>query len=107
MSIDLSHVWQSVSRIIDTVVYLLPNLVLAILTLCAFLVVASLAKSIVQRSSRRRVRHQGLGLLLEHIVLAGITILGALIALSIVAPSFRAADLVKVLGIGSVAIGFA
>jgi len=33
--------------------------------------------------------------------------LGFLIALAIIAPSFQAGDLIKVLGIGSVAIGFA
>ena len=33
--------------------------------------------------------------------------MGFLIAFSVVAPSFQAADLVKMLGIGSVAIGFA
>src|SRR6266478_9846099 len=33
--------------------------------------------------------------------------LGFLIALSVVAPSFKAADLIKLLGVGTVAIGFA
>jgi small conductance mechanosensitive channel len=32
---------------------------------------------------------------------------GFLIAISVIAPSFQAADLIKVLGIGTVAIGFA
>jgi small-conductance mechanosensitive channel len=36
-----------------------------------------------------------------------VTILGFLIALSVLAPSFRAGDLIKMLGIGSVAIAFA
>ena len=34
-------------------------------------------------------------------------LLGFLVGLSIVAPSFQAGDLIKLLGIGSVAIGFA
>jgi len=34
-------------------------------------------------------------------------LLGFLVAASIVAPSFQAADLIKILGIGGVAIGFA
>src|SRR5262249_8849966 len=38
----------------------------------------------------------------------GITILlGLLVSFSVVAPSFQASDLIKILGIGGVAIGFA
>ncbi|MFZ1139738.1 MAG: hypothetical protein WB781_03070 [Candidatus Sulfotelmatobacter sp.] len=37
---------------------------------------------------------------------AAVVLLGLLVAFSIVAPSFQAGDLIKVLGIGSVAIGF-
>jgi small-conductance mechanosensitive channel len=36
-----------------------------------------------------------------------VVFLGLLVEFSIVAPSFQAGDLIKVLGIGSVAIGFA
>ena len=36
-----------------------------------------------------------------------IVILGSLVALSVVAPSFQVSDLIKLLGIGTVAIGFA
>ena len=46
-------------------------------------------------------------MLISRLVQTGIVILGFLIALSVVAPSFQAADLIKMLGIGSVAIGFA
>jgi small conductance mechanosensitive channel len=46
------------------------------------------------------------------VVLARLTgaatiLLGFLVAFSVVAPSFQAGDLIKVLGIGGVAIGFA
>jgi small conductance mechanosensitive channel len=57
--------------------------------------------------SQRRNRRQTLGLLLGQLAQTAIGILGFLIALSVVAPSFHASDLIKVLGIGSVAIGFA
>jgi small conductance mechanosensitive channel len=45
--------------------------------------------------------------LLARLVQTGIFVLGFLIAFSVVAPSFRAGDLIKLLGVGSVAIGFA
>src|SRR6202140_3247627 len=38
---------------------------------------------------------------------AAVVMLGVLVGLSVVAPSFQASDLIKILGIGSVAIGFA
>jgi small conductance mechanosensitive channel len=45
--------------------------------------------------------------LLGQLAHISVIILGLLTALSAVAPSFHAADLIKMLGIGSVAIGFA
>jgi small conductance mechanosensitive channel len=48
-----------------------------------------------------------MAILISRLVQTCIVVLGFLIALSVVAPSFHAADLIKVLGIGTVAIGFA
>jgi len=45
--------------------------------------------------------------LLGRLVQTSIVVLGFLVSLSIIAPSFQASDLVKILGIGTVAIGFA
>jgi small conductance mechanosensitive channel len=55
----------------------------------------------------RRHTHQGIALLLGRLVHTSIVVIGFLIAFSAVAPSFQAADLVKLLGVGTVAIGFA
>jgi small-conductance mechanosensitive channel len=44
---------------------------------------------------------------MARLVHTGIAVLGFLIALSVIAPSFQAADLIKILGVGTVAIGFA
>jgi small conductance mechanosensitive channel len=107
MGIDLSNAWKSGSRIINTVVSLLPNAILAIVVFVIFLIAASAAKSVVRRFSQRRQRRQSLGLLLGQLAQVTVVVLGFLIALSIVAPSFQAADLIKILGVGSVAIGFA
>lgn len=107
MRIDLSNAWKSGARIIDMVVSLLPNAILATVIFIVFLIIASAAKSVVRRISQRRQRSQSLGLLLGQLAQVAVVILGFLIALSIVAPSFQAGDLIKVLGVGSVAIGFA
>jgi len=107
MGIDLSNAWKSTSRIIDAAISLLPNLILAAAIFIIFLIFASAAKSIVRRLTARKERRQSLGLLLGQLAQVAFLILGFLIALSTVAPSFHASDLIKVLGIGSVAIGFA
>jgi small conductance mechanosensitive channel len=107
MPIDLSNAWKSGTRIVNYVISLLPNMILAVIIFVLFLIIASAAKSIVRRFAQRRQRHQGLGVLLGQIAYIALAIFGFLIAISAVAPSFHAADLISMLGIGSVAVGFA
>jgi small-conductance mechanosensitive channel len=107
MSVDFSIAWKTGVKILNDIISLLPNVILAILILIAFLVAASFAKSLTRRIVLRRVSHQGMALLLARLVHMGIACFGFLIAISVVAPSFQAADLIKVLGVGTVAIGFA
>jgi small conductance mechanosensitive channel len=107
MSFDFSEAWKSGARIIDEAISLLPNLVLAALIFLVFLLFAALARSLATRSIRNRKKHQGLALLAARLIGTGVIVLGFLIALSVVAPSFKAGDLIRLLGVGSVAIGFA
>jgi small-conductance mechanosensitive channel len=80
---------------------------LAIVIFVLFLIIASASKSLTRRFAVKRRTHQGATLLISRLVQTSIVVLGFLIAFSVVAPSFQAADLIKMLGIGSVAIGFA
>lgn len=107
MHIDLSNAWNSGHRIVANVISLLPNLGLALVVFVLFLFIASAGKRLVRGISQKRRGRQTLALLLGQLTYTCTVILGFLIALSIVAPSFQAGDLVKMLGIGSVAIGFA
>ena len=107
MPIDFSNAWKSGSRILDFVISLLPNIILSIIILVLFLFLASMAKSLVRRFTINRGRRQNLGLLLGQLAQATVAIFGFLVALSAVAPSFQASDLIKMLGVGSVAVGFA
>jgi small conductance mechanosensitive channel len=107
MPIDLSNAWRSGSRILDAAISLLPNLVIASVVFVIFMIFASGAKSLVRRFSERRQQRKSLALLLGQLSHTIVAIFGFLVAFSIVAPSFHAADLVKMLGVGSVAIGFA
>lgn len=107
MPIDFSAAWKTGHRILDSTIALLPNVVLALVIFVFFLFVASLMRSSVRRVLLRRQRRQSLALLLGQLANLVVTIFGILVSLSVVAPSFQASDLIKVLGIGSVAIGFA
>lgn len=90
---------------IDTFISRLPALLLGVVVFVAFYFLSG----IVARAIRRAVssRRQNVALVFSRLS-AGVTILlGLLVAFSIVAPSFQASDLIKILGIGGVAIGFA
>ena len=90
--IDLSNAWKSGARIVNTGIALLPNIVLAIVIFVLFLILASASKSLARRLTLRRRTHQGVALLVSRLVQTSIIVLGFLIALSVVAPSFQAAE---------------
>ncbi len=107
MPIDFSNAWNTGVKIINETISLLPNLLLALLIFVTFLILAAAGKSLARRWVQRQRKHQGIALLLARMVQTSILILGFLISLSVVALSFKTADLIKLLGVGTVAIGFA
>lgn len=107
IKIDLSNAWRSWDRMVDATVALLPNLILAFVIFIVFLLLGTIARSLVRRLSLRRSHHKNLGILLGQLAQLTVVTIGMLTAISAVAPSFQASDLIKMLGIGSVAIGFA
>ena len=107
MPFDFSAAWRTGVKIINDAISLLPNLVLAVVIFVLFLFLASACKSFTRRIGERRRKRQGVALLLGQLVQTTIAVVGFLIAFSAVAPSFHASDLIRTLGIGSVAIGFA
>lgn len=107
LKVNLSDAWKSGDRIVDGTIARLPNLILALILFGLALILAKAASAFVRHIAERRRKRLSLGILLGQLAQLAITILGLLIALSVVAPSFQASDLIKILGIGSVAIGFA
>ena len=107
MQVNFSIAWRTAGKIINDIVSLLPNIILGLLIFVLFLVAAAIASSLTRRFVQRRRSHQGMVLLLARLVHTTFVVVGFLIAISVVAPSFQAADLIKLLGIGTVAIGFA
>ena len=101
----LTKFWDSTRHMADGFVERLPAFAVGALVFLAFYA----ASDFVARATRRAVsrRRANLGLVLERLTGGAMIMLGLLVALSIVAPSFQTADLIKILGIGGVAIGFA
>jgi small conductance mechanosensitive channel len=104
---DISPAWAKIQAIINGFISILPNLVLALILFTISCLVARWAKNLLVRFYRRRGRHQNLGLVVGRVAQAVIILINLMIALSIVMPSFSGRDLIQLLGISSVAIGFA
>ncbi|BAY89311.1 MULTISPECIES: mechanosensitive ion channel family protein [unclassified Tolypothrix] len=107
MNAEISAVWQQIQGMIDGFIVLLPNLVLALIVFVIFFLIARAIKRMVKRVTRNRRQARNLGLVLGRLAQGTTILVGLFIALSIVIPTFRAGDLVQLLGISGVAIGFA
>lgn len=86
---------------------LIPSLILGIIVFIIFWVLARLVRTVVRRVAQRRKGSRNVGLVFARLSQGALIILGLLISLTIVFPSFQPADLLATLGIGGVAIGFA
>lgn len=107
MSAKISILIDKMQALLNSFIALLPNLVLALIVFVIFFLIARAIKRIVRNLTRNRHQARKLGMVLGRLV-QGVTILvGLFVALSIVIPSFKANDLVQLLGISGVAIGFA
>lgn len=107
MSAYISAAWEKVHSMVQGFISLLPNIVLALIVFLIFFLIAQQVKRLIKRLTLNRRYARNLGLVLGRLA-QGITILvGLFVALSIVIPSFKAGDLIQLLGISGVAIGFA
>jgi small-conductance mechanosensitive channel len=105
MNFSLSKFWEASHHMVDTFVSRLPALIVAILVFFVFYFISIFVSRLIRRAAPHN--RANLGVVFGRLS-GGITILlGLLVAFSIVAPSFQASDLIKILGISGVAIGFA
>jgi small conductance mechanosensitive channel len=103
----VSTAWAKVQAMLDSLIVMLPNLVLAVIVFALFYAAAKAFKKLVRRLTRRHRQARSLGLVLGRLSQGLIVLVGLFVALSIVIPSFKAGDLIQLLGISGVAIGFA
>jgi len=83
----------------------LPALLVGIFVFFVFYLLSIFVSRMILRTTRKH--RPNLGVVFARLVGAATILLGFLVAFSVVAPSFQAGDLIKILGIGGVAIGFA
>jgi small conductance mechanosensitive channel len=84
-----------------------PRLVLGILLVAAVFAVARIVGRLVARVCRRFSEHPYLSQVMDRLAHTLVVVAGLLVATAVVFPSFTPASLVQLLGISSVAVGFA
>lgn len=104
---SVSAAWDKIQGMIDGFIVMLPNVVLALIVFAIFFFAARWLKLVVKRLTRRHRQARNLGMVLGRLAQGIVILVGLFVALSIVIPTFKAGDLVQLLGISGVAIGFA
>jgi small conductance mechanosensitive channel len=104
---SIAAAWANIGGMLNGFIVLLPNIVLAAIAFIAFFFVARWLKMLVKRLTRRHRQARNLGMVLGRLAQGAVILIGLFVALSIIIPTFKAGDLIQLLGISGVAIGFA
>jgi small conductance mechanosensitive channel len=105
MNSILNKLFDAAREMGDKFIDRLPALILAVVIFCAFYGLSHFAGRAIQRAVSKR--RQNLAIVFARLTGGATILFGLLVSISIVAPSFQASDLIKILGISGVAIGFA
>jgi small conductance mechanosensitive channel len=105
MNASINKFWQAAYQMVDSFFARLPSLIVGVIVFLLFYVLSVFVSRVILRTTRHH--RANLGVVFARLIGAAIILLGFLVAFSVVAPSFQAGDLIKILGIGGVAIGFA
>src|SRR5580698_7300033 len=105
MSSNFAKFWESAHQMMDSFFTRLPSLIVGIIVFLLFYLLSIVVSRVILRTTRKYRRN--LGVVFARLTGAATILLGFLVAFSVVAPSFQAGDLIKILGISGVAIGFA
>jgi small conductance mechanosensitive channel len=108
MENQIQTAWGKIDGYWRDFMNLLPSLIVSIVLFVIFLIIASQIKHFIERQIAARAKNKrNIGIVLGRIAQWAAIMMGTLISLSVVIPSFKASDLIQLLGIGSVAVGFA
>ena len=104
---DFTEVWRRLQDQLIGLIAWLPTIAVALIAFVIFFVVAKQGRRLVMHTLGKRPHTRNVGMVLGRLAQGLVILLGLLVALSIALPEFGAGQLIEVLGIGSVAIGFA
>ncbi len=99
--------WTTIVGMVNGIIEALPNLVLAFLIFFGFYIIGKRTNVIVRTMTDKRRKARNVGIILGKLAQSGVITAGILVALTTIFPSFQPGSLIQLLGIGSVAIGFA
>ncbi len=105
MNSTVEKFWQAEQHLVEKFIDRLPAVAVGFVVFVLFYFLSLVIDRLVRKSAPKQ--RQNLGVVFARLTGGATILLGLLVAFSIIAPSFQAADLIKVLGIGGVAIGFA
>jgi small-conductance mechanosensitive channel len=98
---------ERVEELANSFVASLPNLLLGVIVFAFFYVIGRIVNAVVERIVRRREKAEGIAVVMGRLAQWVIVLLGFFVSLTAALPSLEPGQLVELLGISSVAIGFA
>ena len=104
---SFQRTWDTMIGMWNGFTAMLPDLLLAAIIFAIFYIVAKRIRLMVITVTEKRQKARNLGLILGRLAQSGVVVIGVLVVMTIIFPSFHPGDLIQLLGIGSVAIGFA
>lgn len=108
MNLDLSQAFSRAQSVVNGLVAAIPSILVALLVFGVFVILAAIVKGVVARVTEARLQaHRNAGVAVGRLAQGLVIFVALLVALSMALPTFRPGDVVQVLGISSVAIGFA
>jgi len=108
MNIDLSPALSRAQDVVNGLLVSIPSMAVGLLVFAAFALIGAAVRAAVARLTQARLRtHRNAGQAVGRLAQGLVIFVGLLVALSVALPSFQPGDVVQVLGISSVAIGFA
>lgn len=103
---DTGNILEKIDKWLDGFMALLPNIGIALVVLIITFILAYSVSKLIKRRALKRDR-ESLGEVSSSLIKWAIIIGGVILAVTIVVPSVKPADILASLGVGSVAIGFA
>lgn len=104
---DFTQAIDQLQKMVNDMVTAVPSVIVALIVFGVFLAVANLTQWVIRKLADRARRRRNVALVVGRLVQWTIIVIGFLVGAVIVFPNFTTAQLIQLLGLSSVAIGFA